>query len=72
MTDSVKTWRRVAVWGTDEREQSFCRIGQPKGRDSAPSGAARSNKGGNALQEGSYRTIYQMGMGLKAQLMAAL
>ncbi|WP_166647193.1 glycoside hydrolase family 88 protein [Prosthecobacter fusiformis] len=35
-------------------------------------GAAQSNKGGTALQEGSYRVIYQMGMGLQAQLIAAL
>lgn len=35
-------------------------------------GVAQSNKGGNALQESDYRVIYQMGMGLKAQLMAAL
>ncbi|MDY0166954.1 MAG: glycoside hydrolase family 88 protein [Thermoguttaceae bacterium] len=35
-------------------------------------GAAQSNKGGDGLQQGSYRVIYQMGMGLKAQLMAAL
>ena len=35
-------------------------------------GAAQSNKGGNALQQGDYRVIYQMGMGLKAQLLAAL
>ncbi|MCL4204094.1 MAG: glycoside hydrolase family 88 protein [Pirellulaceae bacterium] len=35
-------------------------------------GAAQSNKGGDGLQHGSYRVIYQMAMGLKAQLMAAL
>lgn len=35
-------------------------------------GAAQSNKGGNNLQETDYRVIYQMAMGLKAQLMAAL
>jgi unsaturated rhamnogalacturonyl hydrolase len=35
-------------------------------------GAAQSNKGGDSLQTSSYRVIYQMGMGLKAQLMAAL
>lgn len=35
-------------------------------------GAAQSNKGGEGLQTGSYRTIYQMGMGLKTQLLAAL
>lgn len=35
-------------------------------------GAAQSNKGGDALQSGDYRVIYQMGMGLKAQLVAAL
>ena len=35
-------------------------------------GAAQSNKGGDSLQESDYRVIYQMGMGLMAQLMAAL
>jgi rhamnogalacturonyl hydrolase YesR len=35
-------------------------------------GVSQSNKGGEALQRGSYRSIYQMGMGLKAQLIAAL
>ena len=35
-------------------------------------GAAQSNKGGDGLQQGDYRVIYQMGMGLKAQLIAAL
>jgi unsaturated rhamnogalacturonyl hydrolase len=35
-------------------------------------GAAQSNKGGDSLQHSSYRVIYQMGMGLKAQLMAGL
>jgi rhamnogalacturonyl hydrolase YesR len=35
-------------------------------------GAAQSNKGGESLQQGSYRVIYQMGMGLNAQLLAAL
>lgn len=40
--------------------------------DGLLAGAAQSNKGGDALQKGDYRTIYQMGMGLKMQLMAAL
>jgi len=40
--------------------------------DGLLTGAAQSNKGGDALQKGEYRTIYQMGMGLKMQLMAAL
>jgi hypothetical protein len=35
-------------------------------------GAAQSNKGGDSLQQSSYRVIYQMATGLKAQLMAAL
>ncbi len=35
-------------------------------------GAAQSNKGGDSLQRSDYRVLYQMGMGLKAQLMAAL
>ncbi len=35
-------------------------------------GAAQSNKGGDSLQHSDYRVLYQMGMGLKAQLMAAL
>lgn len=35
-------------------------------------GVSQSNKGGEALQRGDYRSIYQMGMGLKAQLSAAL
>lgn len=40
--------------------------------DGLLAGAAQSNKGGDALQKGDYRTIYQMGMGLQMQLMAAL
>ncbi len=40
--------------------------------DGLLAGAAQSNKGGDALQQGDYRTLYQMGMGLKLQLMAAL
>lgn len=35
-------------------------------------GVSQSNKGGEALQRSSYRSIYQMGMGLMAQLWAAL
>lgn len=35
-------------------------------------GCAQSNKGGLGLQEGNYRVIYPMGMGLLAQLHAAL
>ena len=35
-------------------------------------GAAQSNKGGEQLQRGNYRVIYQMGMGLMGQLIAAL
>ena len=35
-------------------------------------GVAQANKGGERLQRGDYRVIYQMGMGLKAQLIAAL
>ena len=35
-------------------------------------GIAQANKGGEGLQRGSYRVIYQMGMGLLAQLVAAL
>ena len=35
-------------------------------------GVSQSNKGGEALQRGDYRSIYQMGMGLMAQLEAAL
>jgi rhamnogalacturonyl hydrolase YesR len=35
-------------------------------------GVSQSNKGGEALQRGDYRSIYQMGMGLMAQLIAAL
>jgi rhamnogalacturonyl hydrolase YesR len=35
-------------------------------------GAAQANKDGEALQRGDYRVIYQMGMGLMAQLIAAL
>ncbi len=35
-------------------------------------GVSQSNKGGEGLQRGSYRSIYQMGMGLQAQLIAAL
>ncbi len=35
-------------------------------------GASPANKGGEALQRAPYRPIYQMGMGLMAQLIAAL
>lgn len=35
-------------------------------------GVAQANKGGERLQRGNYRVIYQMGMGLMAQLIAAL
>ncbi len=35
-------------------------------------GVAQANKGGEQLQRGNYRVIYQMGMGLMAQLIAAL
>lgn len=35
-------------------------------------GVSQSNKGGEGLQRGSYRSLYQMGMGLYAQLLAAL
>ena len=35
-------------------------------------GASASNKGGEELQRAPYRPIYQMGMGLMAQLIAAL
>lgn len=35
-------------------------------------GVSQSNRGGEALQRGNYRVIYQMAMGLLAQLMAAL
>jgi rhamnogalacturonyl hydrolase YesR len=35
-------------------------------------GIAQANKGGEGLQRGEYRVIYQMGMGLMAQLIAAL
>jgi rhamnogalacturonyl hydrolase YesR len=35
-------------------------------------GVSQSNKGGSELQRGDYRSIFQMGMGLMAQLMAAL
>jgi hypothetical protein len=35
-------------------------------------GVSPSNKGGAAIQRSDYRVIYQMGMGLMAQLLAAL
>ena len=35
-------------------------------------GVSQANKGGEPLQRGSYRVIYQMGMGLMAQLIAVL
>jgi hypothetical protein len=35
-------------------------------------GVSQSNKGGEAIQRSDYRVIYQMGMGLMAQLLAAL
>ncbi len=35
-------------------------------------GVAQSNKGGEGLQRGDYRVIFQMAMGLMAQLIAAL
>lgn len=41
-------------------------------RDGFLDGAAPSNKGGLELQRSNYRGIFQMGMGLMAQLIAAL
>lgn len=35
-------------------------------------GVTQANKGGEGLQRGDYRVIYQMGMGLMAQLIAAI
>ena len=35
-------------------------------------GVAQANKGGESLQRGDYRVIYQIGMGLMGQLIAAL
>jgi rhamnogalacturonyl hydrolase YesR len=35
-------------------------------------GASQSNKGGPGLQRSDYRVIYPMGMGMTAQLIAAL
>lgn len=35
-------------------------------------GVSQSNKGGEPLQRGTYRVIFQMGMGLMAQLIAAM
>ena len=35
-------------------------------------GVSHANKGGEQLLRGNYRVIYQMGMGLMAQFMAAL
>ncbi|HID22692.1 MAG TPA: hypothetical protein EYP14_09870 [Planctomycetaceae bacterium] len=35
-------------------------------------GASQSNKGGESLQRSDYRRVYQMAMGLQAQLIAAL
>jgi unsaturated rhamnogalacturonyl hydrolase len=35
-------------------------------------GVSQSNKGGEGLQRSDYRSLYQMGMGLMAQLIAAL
>lgn len=40
--------------------------------DGLLTGVAQSNRGGQALQESDYRVISQMGMGLMAQLSAAL
>ncbi len=41
-------------------------------RDGFLGGVSQSNKGGLELQRSDYRAIYQMGMGLMAQLVAAL
>lgn len=41
-------------------------------RDGFLGGVSQSNKGGEELQRGGYRVIYQMAMGLMAQLIAAL
>lgn len=66
----------AAGWLGDEARQAAQRT--LKGLDAhlTPDGllggAAQSNKGGDKLQKGSYRVLYQLGMGLKAQLMAAL
>jgi len=35
-------------------------------------GVAQSNRGGDSLQRGPYRVLFQMGMGLVAQLLANL
>ncbi len=66
----------AAGWLKDEARQAAQRtLAGLNGHltpDGLLGGAAQSNKGGDAMQEGNYRVIYQMGMGLKAQLMAAL
>ena len=40
--------------------------------DGLLTGVAQSNRGGEKLQRGSYRVLSQMGMGLMAQLDAAV
>jgi unsaturated rhamnogalacturonyl hydrolase len=66
----------AAGWLDDDArqaaEQTLAGLAAHLTPDGLLGGAAQSNKGGDALQESDYRVIYQMAMGLKTQLMAAL
>ncbi len=66
----------AAGWLPEEARQTaqraLTRLQKHLTPDGLLGGAAQSNKGGDSLQQGDYRVLYQMGMGLKAQLMAAL
>ncbi len=53
-------------------QRTLAGLGRHLTADGLLGGVSQSNKGGEALQRGDYRSIYQMGMGLKAQLMAGL
>jgi unsaturated rhamnogalacturonyl hydrolase len=53
-------------------EKTLTGLQQPLTLDGFLGGVSQSNKGGEGLQRSDYRSIYQMGMGLMAQLIAAL
>jgi len=52
--------------------QAFAGLTKHLTADGFLAGVSQSNKGGEGLQRSNYRAIFQMGMGLQAQLMAAL
>lgn len=63
-------------WLGNESRQSAARCLEGLKKHLTPDGflggVSQSNKGGEGLQRGNYRVVFQMGMGLMAQLHAAL